>query len=197
MMPPEPPIWADTWLRLLLPARDRDTVSGDLMEEYRENVRPQKSQLAADAWYIGQVARFAWRQGLWSLVLAVLYETRLVFDWFVSTTNFAPRAEVTTLVTLSTLLVIGASSTLRTRSLPAGIASTAVALTVSAIICTSVTGLIYLNWLGPDLVAAIKRSGGLSEAFSLPIFLIVPGTIIGALGATIASLRLPARGSTD
>ena len=51
----------------LLPVRDRDTVSGDLMEEYRETVRPGRSRLAADAWYVGQVSRFAWRPALWGV----------------------------------------------------------------------------------------------------------------------------------
>lgn len=59
MMAPAPPSWADAWLRLLLPARDRDTVSGDLMEEYRETIRPQRSPLAANVWYLRQVLRFA------------------------------------------------------------------------------------------------------------------------------------------
>ncbi|MBY0494240.1 MAG: hypothetical protein K2Y23_08485 [Cyanobacteria bacterium] len=197
MMAPAPPVWADTWLRLLLPARDRETVSGDLMEEYRENIRPQKSQLAADAWYIGQVARFAWRQGLSALALAAIYESRLLLDWFVPTTNFAPRSEVTTLLMISTLLVIGAASTMRARSFTAGVASTAAAVIGSAIICTVATGFIYANWRSAEVLAAINGSGGLREAFTLPIMLIVPGTIIGALGALVASLSHSQNRSTD
>jgi hypothetical protein len=184
-MAPAPPAWADAWLRLLLPARDRDTVSGDLMEEYRENVRPQRSQLAADAWYVGQVSRFAWRQGLWALALATLFEARTAFDWFVPATNFAPRSEVTTLVTVATLLVIGASSTMRTRSLLAGVVSTATALVGSAVICSVVTAFMYWNWQSPALISAISGSGGLAEVFILPIVLIVPGTAIGATGGLL------------
>ena len=183
-----PPAWADTWLRLLLPVRDRDTVSGDLMEEYRENVRPGRSPMAANTWYVGQVARFAWRQGLWALALAALFEARTAFDWFVPTTNFSPRSEVTTLMTVATLLVIGASSTMRTRSFKAGVVSTATALIGSALICSVVTTFIHWYWHSPELNAAIDGSGGLSEAYSLPIVLIVPGTLIGAIGAFVSSL---------
>jgi len=188
-MAPAPPAWADTWLRLLLPVRDRDTVSGDLMEEYRENVRPGRSPMAANTWYVGQVARFAWRQGLWALALAALFEARTAFDWFVPTTNFAPRSEMTTLVTIATLLVIGASSTMRTRSFKAGVVSTATALIGSALICSIVTTFMYWYWRSPELIAAINGSGGLAEVFALPVMLTVPGTAIGAVGAGVASIR--------
>ena len=190
-MVPVPPTWADTWLRLLLPARDVDTVSGDLMEEYRDNIRPRRSQLAADAWYLGQVSRFAWRIFIWAVVLTILYTGRMSYDWFVPTSNFAPRAEVTTLAMVSTLLVIGASSTLRTRSVKAGVASTASALVISAILSTMVLAFICLNWKSPELISRIGASGGMGEAFTMPIVIIVPGTIVGAMGALFASFRLP------
>src|ERR1051325_11334078 len=188
MMIPAPPAWADTWLRLLLPARDRETVSGDLMEEYRENVRPKSSKLAADAWYLGQVSRFAWRQALWSVVLAAIFEGRTAFDWFVPTTNFRPRSDLTTYMMISALLVIGASTTMRTRSFKAGVVSTISALIGSAVICSAVTAFMYFNWRSPALIAAIQNSGGLAEVFTLPIMLIVPGTIVGTIGASIADI---------
>lgn len=186
MMPPAPPAWADAWLQLLLPARDRETVSGDLMEEYRENVRPKSSKLAADAWYLGQVGRFAWRQALWALVLATVFEARTAYDWFVPTTNFRPRSEVTTYMMISVLLVIGASSTMRTRSFKAGVVSTLTALIGSAVICSTVTSFMYWNFKSPELIAAVQRSGGLSEVFTLPVVLIIPGTIVGTIGASFA-----------
>ena len=184
-----PPAWADAWLRLVLPVRDRDTVSGDLMEEYREHVRPRTSQLAADVWYVGQVGRFAWRIAAWGMILAALFISRTAFDWISPTTNFAPRAELTTFTMSATLLVIGASSTLRASSIKVGIVATAMALMLSAMLCTIATAVMFWTWKSPELVAAIEGSGGLTEAFTLPILLIVPGTLIGAIGATIASLR--------
>jgi hypothetical protein len=189
MMAPTPPAWADAWLQLLLPARDRETVSGDLMEEYRENVRPRSSKLAADAWYVGQVSRFAWRQALWALVLAAIFEGRTAFDWFVPTTNFRPRSDLTTCMMISTLLVIGASATMRTRSYKAGVVSTLSALIGSAAICTAMTAFLYWNWRSPALIVAIQQSGGLAEVFALPPMLIVPGTIVGAIGASFAALN--------
>jgi hypothetical protein len=192
-----PPAWADAWLRWLLPARDRETISGDLMEEYRVSVRPKRSRFAADVWYVGQVIRFAWRVGLWAFFLSALYVARMSYDWFVPITNFAPRAEVTTLTTISTLLVIGASSTLRTRSLAAGVVHTASALAISAVLSTFALAVIHSVWRGPELDLAIANSGGFWEAFAMPSLIVVPGTIVGAVGATIAMLRQGSTRSTD
>src|SRR5262249_38007261 len=49
---------ADFVLRLLLSRRNRETVSGDLLEEYRENVLPAKGRLRAAIWYWRQVLSF-------------------------------------------------------------------------------------------------------------------------------------------
>lgn len=50
--------WADVLLRLLLDARDRDTISGDLLEEYREEVMKTRGPLAARFWYVRQILSF-------------------------------------------------------------------------------------------------------------------------------------------
>ena len=54
----DPPAWAESFLRTLLEPRDRDTVTGDLLEEYREVVLPQRGALRAKLWYVRQVASF-------------------------------------------------------------------------------------------------------------------------------------------
>ena len=58
-----PPRWAETILRLLLKPVDRECVSGDLLEEYRDSIRPARGRWGADVWYVRQVAGFAWRAG--------------------------------------------------------------------------------------------------------------------------------------
>ena len=42
-----PPAWAESVLRLLLPSRNRDSVSGDLLEEYRDVVLLSRGVLRA------------------------------------------------------------------------------------------------------------------------------------------------------
>lgn len=193
--PMNPPRWAEAWLRLVLPLRDRDTVSGDLLEEYRDAVRPSRSRFAADLWYIGQASVFAWRLGVWAVFLATTLVGRTALDWFVPVANFTLRAEATTLKTASILLVIGASTALRTQSGAGGVIGTATVLVLNAIVCTVAYGVMYALWHDPQTLAAIARSGGLLEVFMIPVALILPGTAIGAFGAWLASKRRAAKTS--
>lgn len=50
-----PPRWAETALRLFVAARDRDTIAGDLVEEYREAILPRLGRAGARWWYLRQV----------------------------------------------------------------------------------------------------------------------------------------------
>lgn len=50
--------WADFVLRLLLSRRDRDAISGDLLETYREDILPSRGTLRARLWYCRQVLGF-------------------------------------------------------------------------------------------------------------------------------------------
>jgi hypothetical protein len=53
-----PPRWAEFLLQFVVRARDRETISGDLLEEYRESVLPAKGPFRAQLWYWGQVVSF-------------------------------------------------------------------------------------------------------------------------------------------
>ncbi len=54
-----PPVWIEQLLRSLLPLRDRETVSGDLLEEFIEQKAPQLGSVRARLWYLGQALSFA------------------------------------------------------------------------------------------------------------------------------------------
>src|SRR5262245_31041614 len=60
-MNPTPPLWAEEVLQVILKPGDFTSVSGDLLEEYRDTVHPSRGQSAADAWYVRQVSGFVWR----------------------------------------------------------------------------------------------------------------------------------------
>lgn len=102
-----PPHWAESWLRLLLPARDREAVSGDLLEEYRDTVRPARGGLRADAWYIAQVCGFAWRssRGVAALLLLLFFSGPLVFN-LIAPAVFRPGANWDGMVWLVPLAVL-------------------------------------------------------------------------------------------
>ena len=66
--------WGDFVLRLLVRRRDRDTISGDLLEEYREHVLPARGPRAARFWYVRQILSFV-SPLAWGLVIGVLLGT--------------------------------------------------------------------------------------------------------------------------
>jgi hypothetical protein len=53
-----PPRWLEYLLLRLLRARDREAVSGDLLEEYREVIVPERGSARANLWYFKQVIGF-------------------------------------------------------------------------------------------------------------------------------------------
>jgi hypothetical protein len=59
-----PPAWAEAILRALLEPRSQDTVTGDLLEEYREAIVPARSEFGARIWYVRQVVSFVTTAGL-------------------------------------------------------------------------------------------------------------------------------------
>jgi hypothetical protein len=56
-----PPAWAEATLRLLLRPEDREGVTGDLLEQYQDRLAAGRGRRRAVAWYVRQVAGFAWR----------------------------------------------------------------------------------------------------------------------------------------
>lgn len=53
-----PPRWLERMLLCCLPARDRETISGDLLEEYREEQVPRLGSMRANVWYLRQSISF-------------------------------------------------------------------------------------------------------------------------------------------
>src|SRR4029453_10692271 len=56
-----PPRWAEAMLRSLVRPSDRESISGDLLEEYRAARRPTLGALRANIWYIKHVLSVLWR----------------------------------------------------------------------------------------------------------------------------------------
>jgi hypothetical protein len=54
MIEKAPPRWLEGMLLHCLAARDRETISGDLLEEYREEQVPRFGSLRANVWYLCQ-----------------------------------------------------------------------------------------------------------------------------------------------
>jgi hypothetical protein len=65
-----PPLLPQALLQLLLPVHVRETMSGDLLEEYREARVPALGQWRADFWYWRQVGGI-WLRAYWWFVVPV------------------------------------------------------------------------------------------------------------------------------
>jgi hypothetical protein len=184
-----PPRWAEALLRLVLDSRDQATVSGDLLEEFRENIRPTRGPSAADGWYVGQVMGFVVRSNVVpALLFGGAFVARTALDWLQPPAEFHTRSLISTLVAASILLVSGFFASWKSGTILAGglsgIATTALAALLSTI---GALGLLAI-WHDPTTLQAIKGSGGLSEVFFLPVMSIVPGVLLGTIGGVVGTL---------
>ena len=71
-----PPRWAEALLRSLLRPSDRESISGDLLEEYRAVRRPARGALRANVWYVEQALSVLWHV-IQPCVLAIVALTLL------------------------------------------------------------------------------------------------------------------------
>ena len=181
-----PPSWAESLLRLILRPEDRDSVSGDLLEEYRESIVPALGA-KANRWYIRQVAWYVLRTTwAWGLALAVSVVFRNTLDWWLSPTqDFYARSIASTWSARAIFLGWGGLTGWGSRSLRAGALAGVLTGAIAAAIETAVSlGQLAIQH-DAHTMRMIAASGGLEEVFVLPFIVIVPGTFCASVGAAI------------
>ena len=182
-----PPRIAEAALRLILPPHDRDTVSGDLLEEYRESVYPQRGRVRADAWFVSQVIGFLCRDNrLWAALLGASLIARTALDWLVPTVDFQTRSTVSTVLAIGVLSFSGFSAAWRSGSPWTGVLAGITSAVIAAAISIAGASWLLIVYHDPATLVAIRGSGGLQETFTLPLLLVVPGACLGALGGTVS-----------
>lgn len=179
-----PPRWAEAILRLLLKPEDRESVSGDLLEEYRETIVPALG-LGADRWYVRQVASFLFRaSGAWGAFLGAALVIRYLFDTLVPPTDYKMRATILTYTVIAACLLTGGNAAWQGRSMRAGILISISAATIGALISIVGSGVMLAIWHDPATLDAWRRSGGLDEALiDVPLKIVAIGAILGSGGA--------------
>lgn len=187
-----PPAWAGWLLAAMLPLRDREAVTGDLLEEYREVIEPQRGKTGADRWYVRQVFQIALRAHLvWALLFAAIFVARAALDTLVPTHDFGLRSAVTTSGAMTVWVTAGFVLTWRTtllRSAAIGGAFAAIlACIVNYPIAAALIGIVTVTdnqvaWAG------IQSSGGVSEMFVMPAVVLMPATFIASVGGGAALL---------
>ena len=134
-----PPRWAEVGLHALLRRDDAETVSGDLLEEYRETIYPTRGRWRADLWFVRQVAGFAWRAGgVWGCVQGAAMVGRDGLDWFAPTNYFYTRSLITTWVAIAIFLTAGFWTAWRSRSLRLGALAGFLAGGIAAVVSVAV-----------------------------------------------------------
>ena len=183
---PSPPRWAEALLRSLLRPSDRESISGDLLEEYRAARRPALGAFGANAWYMKHVLSVLWRL-IWPCALALAGVTLLSLMvtglWYGSLV----QAPGVSLLDALIYLWAGWHGSQRTRLIKTGILAAAV---------TSFVGFTVLF-----TAAAIRTPGLVIAPFSKPfIFVILSvllllavgyGVLMGAVGGLIGRWVAP------
>jgi len=183
-----PPVWAEATLRLLLRPDTVLSVSGDLLEQYRDSILPVRGLARADIWYLKQVLGFALRKVLlWAAMFAGAYVARFAWDVLQPTTDFHLRSQVTTFTSIGLLLAAGLWSAWRSGSFLAGMAAGFATVAVASVLSIVGNSIFLAFWHDAAAMRAISMSGGLDEAFLLPAFLIVPGIILGGIGGVVGA----------
>jgi hypothetical protein len=178
-----PPRWAEALLRTLLKSGDFESVSGDLLEQYRDSIYPEYGRRRADLWYTSQVIAFV-SPGVrfFAALFSAQSLTRTALDWFVPPMDFHTRSAVSTALAVMTLLAAGFWAAWRSDSFATGAVAGVVTAGLASI--TSIAGAVAMLaiWHDPQTMAAIRGSGGLEEIVSLPLTMVVPGLLLGAGG---------------
>jgi hypothetical protein len=179
-----PPRWAEAVLRVLVDPDDRESVSGDLLEEYRETIVPARGP-AADWWYVRQVASFLLRASwLWGAVLGAALVIRYLSDTLVPPADYLMRARISTYTVFAGCALPGFYAARRTRSIRGGLLSAVSAATIGALLSIMGTVVMLTIWHDPATLNAWRRSGGLDEALlDVPLKLVAIGAILGFAGA--------------
>jgi len=179
---PSPPAWADYVLRLLLGRDHGEAVSGDLLEEYRDNVYPSRGARSADVWFVRQVAGFASRAtGLWAIAVAVVQLARDMLDWYLPPLDYTMRSLVTTYVVAGIFIALGCWHAWKTRSLRS--TACAAGLTGVTAAALKLIGIVLVITIWPD--TRTELSGGTPEALELPWLIILPATVLAIAGGLI------------
>jgi hypothetical protein len=180
-IPTRPPRWAQALLRCVSRPADRESIPGDLLEEYREVRRPALGRIRADAWYVKHVLSVFWRV-MWPCALPMLTAKPLLLmvvpkGWDPS---LVPLPNVSLLDAFA-LLWAGYYGAQRTRLVRTGVV-TAGATSVLGFVMTAA----FLTLTVPGLLPGL---------FEQPLLLLFPciylsvavgfGVVVGAGGAVL------------
>jgi hypothetical protein len=182
----QPPGYAQALIEMLAPPARRESIVGDLLEEYRESQLPRHGASDANLWYVRQALAFVWGAAApWAIVFGLTLGLREVLDAIVPTAdNFHVRAAVSTYLAFILYATAGLSAGWRSRRIASGFVVSLVMTTVATVITVGVVLAVgVLRAAGAlQVTAAYSVAGGLD--IPVPFMLIIGGTF-ATVGAAI------------
>jgi hypothetical protein len=124
---------------------------------------------------------------VWGALFGGAFLARTALDWFMPTQDFSVRSATSTYIGIGLLLMTGFWSARRSGSLVAGTFSATVAAIVGALVSIAGAAAMLAVFHDQQTLAAIEGSGGLDEAFILPIMMVIPALILGTLGGALGA----------
>jgi hypothetical protein len=188
-----PPRWAESLLRMLLAPADRDSVSGDLLEEYRESVLPALGG-KAKRWYVRQVAGYVLRKSwFWGALVGAVLVTRYLFDTL-SPVRYTPgiahpRSTIMSYGLMATFALGAGWQAWRSGHLGSGVLVAFATAVFGGALSAAGTLACLAIWHDAGTLTAVRSSGGLAEAlWGVPLLLVPIGLITGSMGAIAGRL---------
>lgn len=183
-MMPNPPARAQALVLMLVRQKTRDSVLGDLLEEYRETQVPEHGKAAADRWFMRQALGFLWSAAAvpGALVAGVL-TVRMLFDVAAPLPDVADRAWTTTLATMMVFTFTGFRLGLLTRRM-SGAVVTALAATGIGTVGAYLAALASMGIAGAFVHPGPEAWVALREGLDVPAHVIaLIGTALACVGA--------------
>jgi hypothetical protein len=179
----QPPAWAQDWIAMLAPARRRDAILGDLLEEYHEAQVPECGVAAADRWFARQARGFLWSASIVPGVVMVIPDlVGLVAHQFV----------VMAIFTL-TGFHLGRSTRRVDGAFLVAPAMTIIACGLEFAVSLGMFGIPAVVHPSPAAMAALWEATDIPVQIILPIGIVL--TFVGAvIGALIPSAARPRKG---
>jgi len=193
-----PPLWAQELLRSLVPLSSEETIPGDLLEAYRDAVRPSRGRWRANLWYLGQVAGFLFRLAWVFVVLnAAAVILRTILDTFLPPHSYQLRSAWSGNAAIATFLLAGIYGGYRVGRVRAGmlaaVTASAVGHTLALIVGVVLFHTVIRN--DPAKLTLFYVTGGWDEAIGMPVIITFIAAVLGSCGGLCGKYlsRLPGR----
>ena len=175
-----PPARAQRLLASLVPQSRRDSIVGDLLEEYNQTQVPDHGVAAADRWFMRQALGFLWSAAaIPGLLVGCVITARTLVDAAAPVAETAGRAWMTTLAVMLIFMFTGLALGLSRRPF-GGVVVTALAATVVG------TVVAYTGVFGAIIIAQAFVHPGAAAWAGLREGLDVPAPVIGMIGTVLA-----------